>query len=80
MKLILRGVKEDGHYDLSDLVDAAHGLGLEVHPYTFRVDQMPDVIKDFNALLELFIVELGVDALFTDFTDRVAGFMRNRAV
>ena len=79
MKLILRGVQPDGRYDLSGLVSEAQALGLEVHPYTFRVDDLPDGCGAFDALLQIFIVDLGVDALFTDFTDRVANFIRDQA-
>lgn len=45
-------------------VEAAHALGLAVHPWTFRDDQPVDV----NAEAELRrIYELGVDGVFTDF-------------
>jgi len=77
MKLIMCGTQPDGSYDLSGLVSSAQSLGLEVHPYTFRIDQMPDGCDNFDALLRLFITELGVDGLFTDFTDQVAQFIRN---
>lgn len=77
MKLIMRGTQPDGSFDLSDLVSQAHRVGLEVHPYTFRVDQMPEGCNDFDALLRIFINDLGVDGLFTDFTDRVAQFILN---
>lgn len=72
LKLILRGVGANGVYDLSNLVTQAHDLGLVVHPYTFRADDLPAGIDDFDALLDLFVRDLRVDALFTDFTDRVA--------
>ena len=80
MKLILRELKPDGRHNLSDLVSVAQGLGLEVHPYTFRADDLPDGCADFDALLRLFINDLGVDGLFTDFTDRIANFIRTQAV
>jgi len=79
MKLILRGMKPDGRHDLSGLVSVAQSLGLEVHPYTFRADQLPDSCADFDALLRLFITNLGVDGLFTDFTDRVAHFIATQS-
>lgn len=45
-------------------VEAAHALGLAVHPWTFRDDQPADV----NAEAELRrIYDLGVDGVFTDF-------------
>ncbi len=47
----------------------AQRLGLTVHPYTFRRDQLPPFVDDFRALIELFAREVGVDGLFTDFPD-----------
>ncbi|MDP6414726.1 MAG: glycerophosphodiester phosphodiesterase [Gammaproteobacteria bacterium] len=79
IKLILRGLRPDGHYELSDLVSIAQSLDLEIHPYTFRVDDLPDGCSDFSALLRLFITDLEVDGLFTDFTDLVASFMSDPA-
>lgn len=49
-------------------LEAAHRAGLEVHPYTFRRDQVGTGFADLEAELE-FYYRLGVDALFTDFTD-----------
>ncbi len=80
MKLIWRGLKPDGRHDLTDLVKVAHDLGLDVHPYTFRIDQLPDGCTEFAELLRVFIADLGVDGLFTDFTEQVAEFRRTLAV
>lgn len=76
LKLILRGIGTD---NLSALVTQAHALGLAVHPYTFRADDLPAGIDDFDALLDLFIHDLRVDGLFTDFTDRVVRRRKARA-
>jgi len=78
LKLIWRGIRADGRYDLTNLVDEAHARGLEVHPYTFRVDELPDGCTDFDELLRLFISDLGIDGLFTDFTDRAARVIQAR--
>ena len=78
IKLIYRGKCEGGEPQLSALVEMAHDTGLAVHPYTFRADDLPVGIDDFNELLELFILNLRVDAIFTDFTDRVADFRQRR--
>lgn len=78
IKLIYRGKCEEGEPQLSALVEMAHDTGLAVHPYTFRADDLPAGIDDFNELLELFILNLRVDAIFTDFTDRVADFRQRR--
>jgi glycerophosphoryl diester phosphodiesterase len=78
IKLIYRGNREDGEPQLSNVVSMAHETGLAVHPYTFRADDLPAGIDDFNELLELFICQLRVDGILTDFTDRVADFRRRR--
>lgn len=72
---IYRGRDEQGEPQLTDLVTRAHALGLVVHPYTFRRDQLPPGIDDFESLLSLFIGRVGVDGLFTDFPDVARGFI-----
>ena len=75
--LIYQGENNTGQPILTDLVEQAQDLGLIVCPYTFRADDLPVGIKSFEALLELFVIQLGVDGVITDFTDRVVAF-RNR--
>jgi len=53
------------------LVAMAHAAGLAVHPYTFRVDELPAGFTSFDDLVRFCVLELGVDGLFTDFPDRV---------
>jgi glycerophosphoryl diester phosphodiesterase len=54
-----------------DLVQNAHAAGLAVHPFTFRADELPPGFASFKDLVRFFIVDIGVDGLFTDFPDRV---------
>lgn len=62
------------------VVESAHSCGLLVHPYTFRSDSLPPGFGTFEQLLEYALTELGVDGLFTDFTDTVRRFIdRSRA-
>jgi glycerophosphoryl diester phosphodiesterase len=68
--------KRDGRISASGLVERAHKAGLAVHPYTFRVDELPDGFTSYDALLAFFVDELAIDGLFTDFPDRVLQFMR----
>ena len=68
--------KRDGRIMASGLVERAHKAGLAVHPYTFRVDELPDGFTSYDALLAFFVDELAIDGLFTDFPDRVLQFMR----
>ena len=51
------------------LVRGAHERGLVVHPYTFRKDSMPSCFSSFEEMLRHFYLDIGVDGLFTDFTD-----------
>ncbi len=60
-----KGVPVEGYA----LVRGAHERGLVVHPYTFRRDSMPTVYSSFEEMLRHFYFDIGVDGLFTDFTD-----------
>ena len=53
----------------SGFVAAAHAVGLAVHPYTFRSDDLPDGFATFAELLDFYVRELAIDGLFTDFPD-----------
>lgn len=50
------------------LLEKAHEKGLLVHPYTFRNDSIGPGFTNIEEELEFFF-KLGVDAVFTDFTD-----------
>ncbi|MES1950627.1 Glycerophosphoryl diester phosphodiesterase, periplasmic [Salinisphaera sp. S4-8] len=51
------------------LVEHAHARGLQVHPYTFRADQLPPGTPRLEDELRQYYFDYGVDGLFTDFTD-----------
>jgi len=72
LKLIYRGAGPAGEPMLTSLAHDAHAVGLEVHPYTFRADDLPVGVETLDALVALMVGRVGIDALFTDFTDRVA--------
>ena len=55
----------------ADLVRMAHEAGLSVHSYTFRADELPAGCSSFGELVRYFVVDLGIDGLFTDFPDKV---------
>jgi len=76
LQLIYRGKDPSGTPMLTSLVGDARSLGLAVHPYTLRADDLPAGIESFEELLELCVDRLGVDAVFTDFTDQVARYLR----
>ncbi len=67
---ILQGIDDQGTPRLSSLVSDAHTAGLLVHPYTFRADALPEGVS-LEQLLELFVLQIGVDGLFIDQPDRL---------
>jgi glycerophosphoryl diester phosphodiesterase len=72
---IYLGKSPTGAPQLSALVEQAHAQGLQVHPYTFRRDELPAGIGSFKELLDIFIRQARVDGLFTDFPDLVADYL-----
>ena len=68
-------VTENGERKSSLLVEQAHELGLTVHPYTFRSDDLPPGFDSFEELLRFCVLDLEVDGLFTDFTDKVVDIL-----
>ena len=77
LRLIYRGRNRQGECDLSEVVPEAQALGLAVHPYTFRADDLPEGIESLDKLLELFVITLSINGIFTDFCDRVAAFLED---
>lgn len=66
----------------SDLVDRAHRAGLFVHAYTFR-NERGQLAADYNANPEAEYMQfyaLGVDGVFTDFTDTAYAARRSASV
>lgn len=78
--LITRTEDRGVTYELTDLVKYAHASGLEVHPYTFRAEDLavPKFAGSYEGLLELFLYDIGVDGVFTDFPDRTVNFIKGR--
>lgn len=59
------------------LAKRAKAQGLQIHPYTFRQDQLPQGLTSDQALHLLFDT-LQVDGVFTDFTDTAVGYLERR--
>ncbi|MEO1594458.1 MAG: glycerophosphodiester phosphodiesterase [Pseudomonadota bacterium] len=56
------------------LIEEAHALGLQVHPYTLRADALPEGFASLQAVAA-WLVSLDCDGIFTDFPDQtVAAF------
>lgn len=62
-------VSESGDVKSSGFVEAARAVGLQIHPYTIRADQLPPWSKDIDTLHRILFDQLQVDGAFTDFPD-----------
>lgn len=67
--------KKNGAYTFTNLVAEAHALGLQVHPYTFRADQLGE-FDSFEEMLEVLLFEANADGCFTDFPDQAITFLK----
>lgn len=65
---------------ITELVARAHAAGMQVHPYTFRLDpgQVPQYAESFEEMLELYYFDADIDGAFTDFPDRVVDFLKSK--
>ena len=77
MHLIVDPDSDAAGLKITNLVQLAHNLGLVVHPYTFRRDQLPDYVASYDELLRLFLDDIGVDGVFTDFPDLTVEFIES---
>ena len=71
-KALIMQPSPNGEAQPTGLVELAHAAGLQVHPYTYRLDagQLPKYANSFEHLLELHLFTAGADGVFTDFPDR----------
>jgi glycerophosphoryl diester phosphodiesterase len=75
---LVNGTDHAGKPIASTLVKSAHELGLKVHPYTMRVEEVPTFVDNFDDLLHYLFDEAQVDGIFTDFPDRAVSILRER--
>ncbi len=82
MSLIVDPDSQPYQLKISNLVRNAHALGLQVHPYTFRRDasELPGYAADYDHLLDIFVQDIGVDGLFTDFPDLTVDHLRSKHI
>ena len=78
--LVIERASTRGDLKITPLVQRAHAAGMEVHPYTYRIDpgQVPAYADSFEEMLEQHYFEADVDGLFTDFPDRAVQFLNLR--
>jgi glycerophosphoryl diester phosphodiesterase len=57
--------------DISGLTSLAQQMGMFVHAYTLRADELPAEIGDMQSAVDLLINRVGLDGIFTDHPDQV---------
>ena len=57
--------------DISEITGLAHQLGLYVHAYTLRADQLPPEIGGIQNAARFLANQVGLDGVFTDHPDQV---------
>lgn len=65
---------------ITKLAEWAHERDMQINPFTLRADALPPYAKTFDDLLELFLVRIGVDGIFTDFPDLAVDFVARRGL
>jgi glycerophosphoryl diester phosphodiesterase len=68
---------ENGKPVSTGLAERAQELGLLVHPYTLRADDLAPGFRTFDEQCDFLINTLAVDGVFTDFPDLVLRAARN---
>jgi len=78
--MLITGNSRADKLNITPLLKRAHAAGLQVHPYTFRMDEgrVAKYASSFTDMLNIFYFKLGVDGVFTDFPD-IAVALLNRA-
>jgi glycerophosphoryl diester phosphodiesterase len=71
---IIKGKDTEGNWLFNSLVADAHRLGLVVHAYTFRSDDLGD-FDSFDDLLDVGFNQMKLDGIFTDFPDKSIDFL-----
>lgn len=66
-----------GNIVVNSLVKDAHKVGLVVHPYTLRKDNLPPYADSIDELFDAVLVKAGADGVFTDFPDLGIEFLKN---
>ncbi len=64
---------------ISSLTEWAHSAGLKVHAYTFRNDPgyVPAYASSYDELLQIFLFDVGIDGVFTDFPDITVEYLES---
>jgi glycerophosphoryl diester phosphodiesterase len=77
MQLIVEPHSTVTTLNTTKLVQLARDRGLLVHAYTFRRDRLPAYAADYRELLDIFLNDIGVDGVFTDFPDLTVEYIES---
>jgi glycerophosphoryl diester phosphodiesterase len=75
LPMLLSAINQTDSVEPTDLVKQAHALGLSVHAYTVRADQLPPQFETLDALHTFLFDRVQVDGVFTDFPDLTIQFL-----
>jgi len=75
LPMLLNAITQTDSVEPTDLVKQAHALGLSVHAYTVRADQLPPQFETLDALHTFLFDRVQVDGVFTDFPDLTIQFL-----
>ena len=68
-----------GERHVTDLTSLAHAANLVVHPYTARLDGLPQGCASSDQLHEALFMAAGVDGVFTDFPDVTVQWLKGHS-
>ncbi len=77
LNMIIPNNEKNSELGLTDLVTNAHREGMKVHPYTFRRESHSSLAyaTSYENLLDIYLNQIGVDGVFTDFPDLTVKFL-----
>ena len=77
--MLIAGNSRADNLNITPLLKRAHAAGLQVHPYTFRMDEgrVAKYASSFTDMLNIFYFKLGVDGVFTDFPDKAVELLKD---
>lgn len=74
---LVKGVDEKSAINhAKTTVGTAQQFGLVVHPYTFRLDDLPEYTSSYQEWLIMFKDTIKVDGVFTDFSEQTIDILR----
>jgi len=69
---------QTGRIVTTDIYKEAKLLKLPIHAYTYRIDQLPPGIPNYETLMKIYVDDLKVEGLFTDFPDLTIQYLNQK--